>query len=966
MTQFIQTLEFLKKNTTGYWSDRVLSELNICKKISELNQNSYDTLITQSLDQLSAHYASEQCISKTMVLSVEAMLQPLSKKIKAYSIACAAHAHIDMNWMWGYAETVGTTLDTFRTMLRLMEEYPDFTFSQSQASVYEIVEKFDLNLLAEIKKRVQEGRWEVTASTWVETDKNMPNGESLTRHILYTKNYLSQLLGLDPKELNIDFEPDTFGHNVNVPEILQNGGVDYYYHCRGYEGHHIYKWRSPSGKEVIVYREPLWYNSEIESTMGLFAIDFCEKHGIRTFLKVYGVGDHGGGPTISDIEKIIDMQTWPLYPSIHFGTFKEFFAHIKTLEHRLPIVEQELNFVFTGCYTSQSRIKLANRKSEENLCDAEIFNSLATIFGDGSHAYPTVQFENAWRNTLFNQFHDILPGSGVIETREHAMGLFQETMAITNTASSSSLRHLVASVDTQQFLQVIAPSLDISLIENTPTNSKSEGAGVGYGAEDYRLTQVERGSGLTRYIHVFNPSPYDRTEVTKITLWDWEVAAESIQVMDEKLAEVVYQVVTHKHKIFNDSRFFGHQYTTLLIDAKVPAFGYTTYMFTQRAKNTLTIEPLVKIEGNYMSLSSNPRMETIASYTLENELIKVDFDPLTLKLKSLTSKPDQKTLIDEASGMFQYIKEDVSSGMTSWVVGQYISVESINDHFDVTVIDRHLEKGSLRQWIEYTVSFHASSMTVKVSLDSGSQALNYEIKCDWQERPVKGKYVPQLKFALPLSFACDSFTYDIPFGTIVRKPLAMDVTANSFIHASDASHGLLLVSDSKYGFRGNDNEISLTLLRSSYNPDPYPEIGNHQFSFSIHVTKDAANSDLIRQAYNYNHQLPFVSGKLQKGTSPLGQSFVQISSTNLVISSMKIKEKFTQNHHILLRLYETNGQELPSIITCKKGIARCYFVDANENELVQQEDHHLVHEIVDSVSIQLKPLSMATLCIEFQ
>ncbi len=110
-------------------------------------------------------------------------------------------------------------------MLDLMNEYPGFTFSQSQASVYRIVEEHDPELLKEIRRRVKEGRWEVTASTWVETDKNMPCGESLARHVLYTKRYLARLFDLEGERLAIDFEPDTFGHSRNVPEILARGGV---------------------------------------------------------------------------------------------------------------------------------------------------------------------------------------------------------------------------------------------------------------------------------------------------------------------------------------------------------------------------------------------------------------------------------------------------------------------------------------------------------------------------------------------------------------------------------------------------------------------------------------------------------------------------------------------------------------------------------------------------------------------
>jgi alpha-mannosidase len=130
-----------------------------------------------------------------------------------------------MNWMWSWQETVAATLATFRTMLTLMEEYPGFTFSQSQASVYHLVEKYDPEMMEEIKKRIKEGRWEVTASAWVETDKNMPCTESLLRHIRYTRDYLETTWGVDPASLNIDFSPDTFGHSAHIPEIDGYGGV---------------------------------------------------------------------------------------------------------------------------------------------------------------------------------------------------------------------------------------------------------------------------------------------------------------------------------------------------------------------------------------------------------------------------------------------------------------------------------------------------------------------------------------------------------------------------------------------------------------------------------------------------------------------------------------------------------------------------------------------------------------------
>lgn len=280
--------------------------------------------------------------------------------------------------MWGYNETAAVTVDTFRTILDLMREYPEFTYAQSQASTYEIIEKFRPDMLEEIKERIHEGRWEVTAAEWVEPDKNMPDGESMTRQILQSKKYLSQLLDISPDSLCIDFVPDTFGHNANVPEILSDAGIQYMYHCRGYEGPCLYNFVAPSGKKILNYREYVWYNGEI--TVNKFEIvpAFCEKEKIDTYLCVYGVGDHGGGPSRRDIERIIEYKSWPLTPDISFGTFRRFFD-IAAKNNVFPETKHELNCLFTGCYTTQSRIKMANRISEARINEAEELSAAASL-----------------------------------------------------------------------------------------------------------------------------------------------------------------------------------------------------------------------------------------------------------------------------------------------------------------------------------------------------------------------------------------------------------------------------------------------------------------------------------------------------------------------------------------------------------------------------------------------------------
>ena len=424
MDNRLRTYEYLRQYAwNSLWSKRILAELGFLLEMSRVEENGMDAQLLPVLEMLLNGFRAEGVITKSAALEAERLLMPLSEKAKEYEVTCAAHAHIDMNWLWGFQETASLTVDTFATVLKLMQDYPTFTFSQSQASVYHLLEQYHPQMLEQVRRRVHEGRWEVTASTWVENDKNMTGSEAMARQLLYTKRYLARLLEIPEDAVKLDFEPDTFGHACQLPEVLTQAGVKYYYHCHGMDGPFIYNWRAPSGAEVLVYREPAWYNQTIEYDLLLNVPSFCHTNRTRQYLKVYGVGDHGGGPTRRDLDRLIEMSSWPLFPTISFGTIHGFFEKLEEDRANFPVVDTELNYVFTGCYTSQARTKQANRIGEERLMASETLDSMARCFCED---YQTASaFEPAWQKVLFNQFHDILPGSGVRETREYALGQFQ-------------------------------------------------------------------------------------------------------------------------------------------------------------------------------------------------------------------------------------------------------------------------------------------------------------------------------------------------------------------------------------------------------------------------------------------------------------------------------------------------------------------------------------------------------------
>lgn len=943
MKHVLSELNRFRQMGIGYWSERIISQLEYAIQVSKVKKGEHHELIRKTVDFLADEADREGIITRSAAMKAESLLSEMSASAKSFQLICAAHAHIDMNWMWGYHETVALTLDTFRTMLNLMEEYPDFKFSQSQASVYKIVEEYEPAMLEEIKKKIHEGQWEVIASTWVETDKNMPNGESLARHILYTKKTLSKLLDIQPESLELDFEPDTFGHSRNVPEILTQGGVKYYYHCRGYNKRSIYQWKSPSGNSILAYCEPEWYNAFIEPSMALHIPQFCTDNGIQTMLKVYGVGDHGGGPTRRDIEKIIEMSSWPVFPDIRFGTFREYFKILERNRDQFPVEEDELNFAFTGCYTTQTRIKAGNRVSEAKLNEAECLSTISGLFAGGR--YRSDLLEKAWENVLFNHFHDILPGSGVIDTREYAMGLFQKTIAAANNELFSAMRNIASRINT---VGLNLPSEDFG-------KTMSEGAGTGFGIAEYGIPQTERGRGINRIFHIFNPSSHEREEPVEITVWDWPGDKGRILVRDCFGNPLQHQIIAGEAGK-KDEKYWDHEYFTMLVEMKVPACGYMTAVLSEKEPEEIPV-----------NLLRGVRVEQEDNYILENNCIRVKFDPQNAAILSLTDKKTGTEMMKDnhPGGIFRLVHEDDVRGMTAWIVGRAMKVENLNTAVNVKISKLHTGGNALRQWLKYSLAFGQSELKVTVSLNQHSSRLDYEVECDWQERAEKGKYVPQLNFYLPLGYESIGYRYDIPFGTIDRQGKEMDMPANSWIMgipSEGRNLAVMLMTQTKYGFRGAADSLAVTLIRSAYTPDPYPEIGIHHIRFSIGLTDSTRKSLSIRQAFDYNHPVKFLSGTIHPGDHPPEKSYITLEEGSAVISAVKIPEN-SPNESMLIRVYETEGNNTDVKIRFARRVKSAVFMDINEKPL---NNGQAIHPDKESITFRVNAYSVAGICVQFE
>lgn len=916
------TLKNLKQNCKNYEAQRIIAQLDFIGCLSKFDKSVNCDLIKQAEQYLIDSYIKEGAVTKSAMESVEKILSPLSETAKRYEILCVAHAHLDMNWLWGYDETVSITLSTMQTMLDLMKEYKDFTFSQSQASVYKIVEDYAPEMLGDIKKWVREGRWEIAASSWVETDKNIPNGEELARHILYTKKYLSKLFDIQKESLNLDFEPDTFGHSVNVPEILANGGVKYYYHCRGSNGPEIYNWKAQSGKSVLVFREPFWYNSEIDyNDFELFPV-FYDKYNIKKWLRVYGVGNHGGGATRRDLNRLIDMSGWPLMPKFKFSTYQEFFSYIENNCKNVEEIEGEQNFIFRGCYTSQTRIKTANRKGERLLNSTETLMAYADSLSLYDYNYENI--EKAWQKHLFNHFHDILPGSGVIETREYAL-------------SESQIRNALCGVSLTGAIKSIADNIDTSKYITNNFFGKSKGAGVGF------LTALgnysaESNESENRIYVVFNPSSLGGEKIAQITLWDYDVQEDSIGVYDKDGNPLEFEVLD-ENAVF----YWQHTYRRILVKIDLPAYGYNTVIIKENA---------AKNQYNYFDTLQDWRQHKPADYVLENKYIKAVFDD-NINLVSILDKTKNKIYQDKCGlAWFSHIIEDGSEGMSSWITGRTKERHKLDKAKIHSV--KQKKQGMVKSF-EYDSQFGQSLFTVKVSLDDCSKSLCYDVKVDFREYGDLINYeIPSLAFTLKTEDK--NFIHDVPFGLINREGENDYRPANSFVCSGNYNGGLILSSDSKNGFKCNDNEMTLSLIRATYDPDLHPE--NHIHNFKIHITPASFDSgkNVIDYVNNLYTPLQCISAKPQKGSLNLIDSFFSHEGC-AVISCVKCSE---DKSGIILRFYDADGKAGKNTVSFYKDIKEARLCDINENPLESCDIKG------NKVYFDIKPYSVATVKVKLE
>ena len=872
------------------------------------------------LDALSA--AKQQPFDASLK-NAHSLLSAVKPDLQQTSARLTGNSHIDAAWLWPWTETVDVVRHTFGTALQLMDEYPQYTYTQSAAAYNQWMEEKYPFLHQQIVDRVKQGRWEMVGGMWVEPDLNMPDGESLVRQLLVGKRYFQDKFGVD---VRIGWNPDSFGYSWQLPQIYKKSGVDYFvtqkmaWNDTNKLPLKLFWWQSPDGSRVLTYF-PHDYVNDIDPAKISNDVAIARKLNLGTpvMMHLYGIGDHGGGPTRSMLDSGIHW-TMPdrVAPPMKFGTAQSFFSDIETeldTQHAptwnykvmasghatlpvpsegklsLPVWNDELYFEYhRGVFTTQSNQKRNMRRSEEQLLNAEKYSSIAWLYGS---PYPHDRLNEAWQKTLFNQFHDLAAGSGIGVIYKDAQRDYDVVRWATNEATSNALKKISAEVQTE--VETAGPSAGIPVM-------------------------------------VFNPLAWSRTDLATVDVQMPTASTTGLAVLDPQGKPMPFQ------EISKDSS--THTYHLLVETKDVPPFGY---------------EVLQVVPGG-----DSPATDLKTSgLTLENSLLRVTVDPVTGCITSLYDKTAKFESI-AAGGCGNQLQtfRDTPKKYDAW---------NIDADFDqtVTTLDKAdsvelIENGPVRATIRIARSWQNSKFAQEISLYTGLNRVDISNSIDWHETHVL------LKAAFPLAASGPEATYEIPYGSIERpttrnnswEDAKFEVPALRWADLGDGAHGFSLINESKYGYDAKANVLRLSLLRSPVWPDPEADRGHHQFSYSLYPhSGDWKQALTMRRGYEFNYTLQAFQVESHEGSLPAQHSFVSVAEDNVILTALK---KTEDGDALLLRFYEWAGKNTDVHIMLPEGASA-----ASLTNLMEKPADASLSVTNHQITVPVHPYEIVSVRVEF-
>lgn len=879
------------------------------------------------------------------------------------TIHVIGHAHMDMNWLWTYFETMKMCNDNLRQAVAFMDEFPDYTMIQSQAAVYKFVQKVDPALFKRVQEYVKKGRLELAGGMWTEGDSNMSSGEALSRSFLLGQRYFQEHFG---KMAKIGWLPDNFGHVSQLPQMLKLAGMDYYYfhRCKPYMG--SFWWEGPDGSTVLCYGNNTYNGNitpELKDEMQKIAPDK------NRILHITGVGDHGGGPTRANIEMVHELDKKTDYPAVKFTTAGVFFSKLSDEMKGRPTHKGEMQFIFEGCYTTVSEIKSGNRNCENTLFGSEFFNVLRWMDGD---KYPQTELNNLWETVTFNQFHDILPGSAINEANRQAVARYTETERMAKELKDAAFLKMADEVKFQEGLgqPVVAynlfPAGRKTIVEATvysheePVSVKVASWGANYYGQNFKAVDKEKekagGSGNENFLDPAYKSGQAESAGSLATVLVRDGSGKTYP------AQITFSKPTPP----------GYTSKVQFIDDNFPAGGYKTYYIDMTNKGE-TASPIVRDEN-----------------TFETDFFVVRFNMDKGAITSLRDKRNNVEYVKNGGELNQLkiFMEDKKGGMKSWTINKIVKEEVVSNVESVKVI----ESGPVRACVETVKTWGNSRFIERTYIYKSYPRIEYDMEVHWLETGSDSTDSPMLRAIFPLNMQNPKFYSQVPFDVVERPvdgkingkdaPLSQtsqsrvygvdpemengqEVPAQRWVDVTDGNKGIALLNRTKYGHSFHHGDLRLTLMRAAGAPDIYPNLGKFKISYALYPHTGDWKNGVWQEGDDFNvpvlaEEPPSLSLVKTHATRPESESLVSLDGKGVYMTGIK---KAEDTDELVVRLVEVEGDTKKITLRLPENIQVVRKLNLIENPVNESAGTTVIQ---NSVTLEINPHEIVTLGIKLK
>lgn len=670
------------------------------------------------------------------------------------------NAHIDPVWHWHFNEGIGCAISTFRVAAEFAEDeaYNAFVFNHNEAILYRYIEKLDPELFERIKKLVSKGKWHIIGGWYLQPDCNKLTGESFIRQISRGQKYFKEKFGVCPTTA-INF--DAFGHTKGLVQILEKCGYDSYLFCRPnyYSGKtdfpsHMFKWKGFADSKVTAANQ-YPYNSPfgqaecvVRNYINAHKDDTLEDH----FL-LWGVGNHGGGPSKKDLDMLSELMEKRTDIKIIHSTPENYFSKLHTSGYELPEYDKSFDKVMVGCYTSQSKVKQAHRELENSLKVAEMMATHASIAA--GREYPYDRIEEIEDCLMLCQFHDILPGSSSMAAMEKAMRGIQRGL------------DLAEEVKTEAF---------------------------------YALTSGQpKGERYVLPLLVYNPSPYAESfEIeNEFTLADQNYSERfnNVTVMqgDKVIPSQLEQDTSNIPIDWRKRIVFQADLKPLTMNR----FNLIVDMIDKKPEPAKHTERYITVTGDNYTFSIDTQTGLIHQYTVNGiDFLKEDCGKLAVIEDNQDPWGMLVTSFPEFLDYFRLATPQEATQICNIKAEEFSPVRVIDD-------------GEIRTVIEAVFCYETSYAIIRYFISKKTSEVKIFIKLFSQ---LKHKMV---KFCLPTVFNSPKISAKTAFGMEEISTDGTETVSQEYLVVSENEQALSIIKQGVYGSDSTDGEIRISLIRAA-------------------------------------------------------------------------------------------------------------------------------------------------------